>query len=137
MTDNVWQDHNGQFYTPDATGEANQYRYFATRREAEIYARRTQMATAMADMETLTSAMMEQVQNLIDSMAKPSRIWAANGLTAVVADTLDGELVPDSIYTKERWLAISELFDEFAAWLQTPLPGCKLPPMVIVSQRGG
>jgi hypothetical protein len=39
-------------------------------------------------------------------------------------------------FSLARWREIQETFDAFETWLATPLAGCKVPPIVVVSRRG-
>jgi UDP:flavonoid glycosyltransferase YjiC (YdhE family) len=39
-------------------------------------------------------------------------------------------------FSLARWREIQETFDAFEQWLATPLAGCKVPPIVVVSRRG-
>ena len=79
-----------------------------------------------------TAASLRAVQNLIDGMARQRRLYIANGMReAITAGANVG-----GTYSLARWREIQETFDAFETWLQTPMPGCKLPPLVVVSRRG-
>ncbi len=39
-------------------------------------------------------------------------------------------------FSLARWREIQEVFDAFETWLSTPLAGCGVPPIVVVSRRG-
>ena len=81
------------------------------------------------------------IQNIIDGMAKQRRLWLTNDMDAKIER---GEV--NGKYTVERLREIKALFDNFAAWVETPLvvmhadgevgmPEIAIPPIVIVSRR--
>ncbi len=92
----------------------------------------TQPATLIEELEQEASASLRAVQNLIDGMARQRRLYIANGMREAIAA---GAAVGGT-YSLARWREIQETFDAFETWLQTPMPGCKLPPLVVVSRRG-
>jgi len=92
----------------------------------------TQPGTLIEELEQEAAASLRAVQNLIDGMARQRRLYIANGMRqAVEAGANVG-----GTYSLSRWREIQETFDAFETWLQTPMPGCKLPPLVVVSRRG-
>jgi len=92
----------------------------------------TTPATLIEELEQEAAASLRAVQNLIDGMARQRRLYIANGMRqAVEAGANVG-----GTYSLARWREIQETFDAFEQWLQTPMPGCKLPPLVVVSRRG-
>ncbi len=91
-----------------------------------------QPGTLIEELEQEAAASLRAVQNLIDGMARQRRLYIANGMRqAVEAGANVG-----GTYSLARWREIQETFDAFETWLQTPMPGCKLPPLVVVSRRG-
>ena len=92
----------------------------------------TTPATLIEELEQEAAASLRAVQNLIDGMARQRRLYIANGMRQAVEA---GANVGGS-YSLARWREIQETFDAFEQWLQTPMPGCKLPPLVVVSRRG-
>ena len=92
----------------------------------------TQPETLIEELEQEASASLRAVQNLIDGMARQRRLYIANGMREAIAA---GAAVGGT-YSLARWREIQETFDAFETWLQTPLPGAKLPPLVVVSRRG-
>jgi len=127
-----YQDAAGGWIVFDGTTKHR----FPTQRVAELAKRQLERPTALMEMETLLQGNLDSIQGLIDGLAKPARIWRANSiLEKLIGGTPDGEVVSGSLYTKEYWLAIIELFDAFQKWLREPLPGCGLEPENIVSQR--
>jgi hypothetical protein len=91
-----------------------------------------QPATLIDELEQEAGASLRAVQNLIDGMARQRRLYIANGMREAIAAGAD----VGGSYSLARWREIQETFDEFEKWLQTPMPGCKLPPLVVVSRRG-
>lgn len=92
----------------------------------------TQPGTLIEELEQEAAASLRAVQNLIDGMARQRRLYIANGMReAITAGANVG-----GAYSLARWREIQETFDAFEQWLQTPMPGCKLPPLVVVSRRG-
>jgi len=92
----------------------------------------TQPGTLIEELEQEAAASLRAVQNLIDGMARQRRLYIANGMReAITAGANVG-----GTYSLARWREIQETFDAFETWLQTPMPGCKLPPLVVVSRRG-
>jgi len=92
----------------------------------------TQPGTLIEELEQEAGASLRAVQNLIDGMARQRRLYIANGMRqAITAGANVG-----GTYSLARWREIQETFDAFETWLQTPMPGCKLPPLVVVSRRG-
>ena len=91
-----------------------------------------QPTTLIEELEQEAGASLRAVQNLIDGMARQRRLYIANGMReAITAGANVG-----GTYSLARWREIQETFDAFETWLQTPMPGCKLPPLVVVSRRG-
>ncbi len=88
--------------------------------------------TLIEELEQEAGASLRAVQNLIDGMARQRRLYIANGMRqAVEADADVG-----GTYSLARWREIQETFDAVETWLATPLAGCKVPPIVVVSRRG-
>lgn len=92
----------------------------------------TTPGTLIEELEQEASASLRAVQNLIDGMARQRRLYIANGMREAIAAGAN----VGGTYSLARWREIQETFDEFEKWLQTPMPGCKLPPLVVVSRRG-
>ncbi len=88
--------------------------------------------TLIGELEQEAAASLRAVQNLIDGMARQRRLYIANGMREAIAAGAD----VGGTYSLARWREIQETFDAFEQWLQTPLPGAKLPPLVVVSRRG-
>ena len=88
--------------------------------------------TLIEELEQEAGASLRAVQNLIDGMARQRRLYIANGMREAIAAGAN----VGGTYSLARWREIQETFDEFEKWLQTPMPGCKLPPLVVVSRRG-
>ena len=91
-----------------------------------------QPATLIEELEQEAAASLRAVQNLIDGMARQRRLYIANGMREAVAA---GAAVGGT-YSLARWREIQEVFDAFETWLSTPLVGCGVPPLVVVSRRG-
>ena len=91
-----------------------------------------QPATLIDELEQEAGASLRAVQNLIDGMARQRRLYIANGMREAVAA---GAAVGGT-YSLARWREIQEVFDAFETWLSTPLVGCGVPPLVVVSRRG-
>ena len=89
--------------------------------------------TLTEELEAEADASLRTIQNLIDAMARQRRLWLANGMNVLVADP---DAVIPGTFSRARWLEIEEAFNAFEAWMVQPLPGCQLPPLVIVSRRG-
>ena len=112
-------------------------------REFVIYARDAGMAleekqrgrpeTLIEELEGEATTSLLAVQNLIDAMARQRRLWIANEMDALLND--ESTPMPGT-FSRRRWREIQEAFNALGAWLNTPLPGCGAPPMVIVSRRG-
>ncbi len=92
----------------------------------------TQPTTLIDELEQEAAASLRAVQNLIDGMARQRRLYIANGMREAIAAGAD----VGGTYSLARWREIQETFDAFEQWLQTPMPGCSLPPLVVVSRRG-
>ena len=89
-------------------------------------------ATLIEELEQEAAASLRAVQNLIDGMARQRRLYIANGMREAIAAGAD----VGGTYSLARWREIQETFDAFEAWLSTPLAGCHVPPIVVVSRRG-
>ena len=90
-------------------------------------------STLIEELEQEAAASLRAVQNLVDGMSRQRRLYLANGMRQAVEA---GIVPPGGTYSLARWREIQEVFDAFEQWLQTPMPGCKLPPLVVVSRRG-
>ena len=89
--------------------------------------------TLIEELEQEASASLRAVQNLVDGMSRQRRLYLANGMRQAV----EAGIVPlGGTYSLARWREIQETFDAFETWLATPLAGCKVPPIVVVSSRG-
>ena len=91
-----------------------------------------QPATLIDELEQEAGASLRQVQNLIDGMARQRRLYIANGMREAIAAGAD----VGGTFSLARWREIQEVFDAFETWLSTPLDGCGVPPIVVVSRRG-
>ena len=91
-----------------------------------------QPATLIEELEQEAAASLRAVQNLIDGMARQRRLYIANGMRDAIAAGAD----VGGSYSLARWREIQEAFDAFETWLATPLAGCGIAPLVIVSRRG-
>lgn len=91
-----------------------------------------QPATLIDELEQEAGASLRAVQNLIDGMARQRRLYIANGMREAIEAGAD----VGGTYSLARWREIQETFDAFETWLSTPLPGCGVPPLVVVSRRG-
>ena len=92
----------------------------------------TQPTTLIDELEQEAAASLRAVQNLIDGMARQRRLYIANGMREAIAAGAN----VGGVYSLARWREIQEVFDAFENWLQTPLPDCSIPPLVVVSRRG-
>ena len=88
--------------------------------------------TLIGELEQEAGASLRAVQNLIDGMARQRRLYIANGMREAIAAGAD----VGGTFSLARWREIQETFDAFEMWLATPLAGCKVPPIVVVSRRG-
>lgn len=88
--------------------------------------------TLIGELEQEAGASLRQVQNLIDGMARQRRLYIANGMREAIAAGAD----VGGTFSLARWREIQEVFDAFETWLSTPLAGCGVPPIVVVSRRG-
>ena len=88
--------------------------------------------TLIGELEQEAGASLRQVQNLIDGMARQRRLYIANGMREAIAAGVE----VGGTFSLARWREIQEVFDAFEVWLATPLAGCKVPPIVVVSRRG-
>ena len=88
--------------------------------------------TLIEELEQEAGASLRAVQNLIDGMARQRRLYIANGMREAIAAGAD----VGGTFSLARWREIQETFDAFEQWLATPLAGCKVPPIVVVSRRG-
>lgn len=93
----------------------------------------TQPETLISELEQEATSSLRAFQNLVDSMARQKRLWLANGMREALAA---GILPEGGTFSLLRWAEIEEAFNTLEAFMGTPLPGCKLPPIVIVSRRG-
>lgn len=92
-----------------------------------------QPETLIGELETEAVSSLRQFQNLVDSMARQRRLWLANGMR----ERLAAGIVPEGgTFSLKRWSEIEEAFNALEIWMGTPLPGCLVPPIVIVSRRG-
>lgn len=89
--------------------------------------------TLAEELEAEAAASLIAVQNLIDAMARQKRLWVANGMDAALTDA--GAIMPGT-FSRARWMEIQEAFNALGAWMAQPLPGCGVPPLVVVSRRG-
>jgi hypothetical protein len=92
-----------------------------------------QPETLIGELEAEATSSLRGFQNLIDSMARQRRLWIANGMKEAIADPA---IQIGGTFNRSRWAEIEEAFNTLEVWLATPLPGCKLPPVVVVSRRG-
>jgi UDP:flavonoid glycosyltransferase YjiC (YdhE family) len=92
----------------------------------------TQPETLIDELEQEAAASLRAVQNLIDGMARQRRLYIANGMREAIAAGVE----VGGTFSLARWREIQETFDAFEQWLATPLAGCKVPPIVVVSRRG-
>jgi hypothetical protein len=92
----------------------------------------TTPGTLIEELEQEASASLRAVQNLIDGMARQRRLYIANGMREAIAAGAE----VGGTFSLARWREIQETFDAFETWLATPLAGCKVPPIVVVSRRG-
>jgi hypothetical protein len=92
----------------------------------------TQPETLIDELEQEAAASLRAVQNLIDGMARQRRLYIANGMREAIAAGVE----VGGTFSLARWREIQETFDAFETWLATPLAGCKVPPIVVVSRRG-
>jgi len=88
--------------------------------------------TLIGELEQEAAASLRAVQNLIDGMARQRRLYIANGMREAIAAGVE----VGGTFSLARWREIQETFDAFETWLATPLAGCKVPPIVVVSRRG-
>ena len=88
--------------------------------------------TLIGELEQEAGASLRAVQNLIDGMARQRRLYIANGMREAIAAGVE----VGGTFSLARWREIQETFDAFETWLATPLAGCKVPPIVVVSRRG-
>ena len=88
--------------------------------------------TLIDELEQEAAASLRAVQNLIDGMARQRRLYIANGMREAIAAGAD----VGGTFSLARWREIQEVFDAFETWLSTPLAGCGVPPIVVVSRRG-
>ena len=88
--------------------------------------------TLIGELEQEAASSLRAVQNLIDGMARRRRLYIANGMREAIAAGAD----VGGTFSLARWREIQETFDAFETWLATPLAGCKVPPIVVVSRRG-
>lgn len=89
--------------------------------------------TLMGELEKEARAGLRTIQNVVDDMSRQRRLWVANGMNEIVANpdaALDGE------FSRARWMEIKEAFDQLEQWMVQPLPGCGIPPIVVISRRG-
>lgn len=88
--------------------------------------------TLIGELEQEAGASLRQVQNVIDGMARQRRLYIANGMREAITAGAD----VGGTFSLARWREIQETFDAFETWLATPLAGCGVPPIVVVSRRG-
>ncbi len=89
--------------------------------------------TLIVELEQEAATSLTAIQSLIDGMARQRRLYIGNGMREAIADP--NTPIPGN-FTRARWAEIQEAFDEFEAWLSTPLPVCGVTPIVVVSRRG-
>ena len=89
--------------------------------------------TLMGELEKEARTVLRTIQNVVDDMSRQRRLWVANGMNDIVADT---DAVIDGEFSRARWLEIKEAFDQLEQWMVQPLPGCGVPPIVVISRRG-
>ncbi len=126
-----YQATDGQWVVIDAQGNEHD---FATQAEALAYYQTLVGQAAMAEMQTLLDKELDLAQQLVDGLARPTRVGKANKVTDIITATADGALVPGTSLTKERWLAIMATFESFTVWLNTPL-ALGLTPQDVISLR--
>lgn len=93
----------------------------------------TQPETLIGELEKEAAASLTMFQGLVDSMARQRRLWLANGMRERLSV---GAVPPGGTFSLMRWAEIEEAFNALESWMATPLPGCKVAPIVIVSRRG-
>lgn len=89
--------------------------------------------TLIGELEKEATSSLRAFQDLVDSMARQRRLWLANGMRERLAA---GAVPEGGTFSLLRWAEIEEAFNALETFMGTPLPGCKLPPVVIVSRRG-
>jgi len=105
-------------------------------RDALLFWEEAQQATPttlMGELEKEAQAGLTTIQNVVDDMSRQRRLWTANGMNEILANP---EAPTDGSFSRERWLEIKEAFDLLGVWMQTPLPECGVPPLVVISRRG-
>jgi len=93
----------------------------------------TRPETLIEELEQEARASLRAVQDLIDAMARQRRLWVANGMDALLADET---VAMPGTFSRARWREIKETFNNMETQMATPLPGCGVPPLVVVSRRG-
>lgn len=93
----------------------------------------TRPATLIEELEQEAGASLRAVQDLIDAMARQRRLWVANEMDALLTD--EAAAMPGT-FSRARWREIKETFNGMEVWMTAALPGCGLPPLVVVSRRG-
>lgn len=100
--------------------------------------------SAIREWTSLLEQMIADAQAIIDRTATTSRLAAANGLSALIEATPDGEIVGDGSMTKARAQEVNAMFASFQRWLMAPVTGEDgqpdplahgKPPIVILSER--
>jgi hypothetical protein len=89
--------------------------------------------TLIGELEKEAAASLTAFQGLVDSMARQRRLWLANGMREALAA---GAVPEGGTFSLKRWAEIEEAFNALELWMATPLPGCSVAPIVIVSRRG-
>ena len=89
--------------------------------------------TLIDELEGEAAATLRTIRGLIERMSSQKTLWLVNGLREMIADP---EAVIPGNYSRARWAEIEEAFNALETWMQTPLPGVGVAPLVIVSRRG-
>lgn len=90
-------------------------------------------ATLIEELEAEATFGLKAVEGIVDGMARQERLWLAHGMNEAIANP--NTTIPGN-FSRARWAAIKEMFDAFKVWARTPLPGCGVSPITIMSWRG-
>ena len=88
--------------------------------------------TLIEELEQEADSSLRLIQSIVDGMARQRWLYIANGMREAIAAGAD----VGGTFSLARWREIQEVFDAFETWLSTPLAGCGVPPIVVVSRRG-
>lgn len=95
--------------------------------------------SAIREWEQLTTAILAQLEQSYDAIARPLRLWERNELGAQLADVAPDEPIGDGVLTGMQVAERAAVFQSLLTWLNTPVPVGEgentVTPLDLISRR--